>query len=81
MGCSSASTIPDNQKIFGGIVCGGAIFEVALGDINGNIIERQSFETSDPKTTTLQVIEYFKKKKNYIFGCGIIWSNRPRQKE
>ena len=45
------------------------ILKLWLGDIKGNIIERISFETSDPKTTMLQVIDYFKKK---ICWLGVI---------
>ena len=80
MGCSSASSVPDNEKIFGGLVCGGAIFEVALGDINGNIIERKSFETSDPKTTILQVVDYFKDKKIYSLGVASFGPIDPDKK-
>ena len=80
MGCSSASSVPDNEKIFGGLVCGGAMFEVAIGDINGNIIERKSFETLDPKTTTLQVIDYFKDKDIYSLGVASFGPIDPDKK-
>ena len=80
MGCSSTSSVPNGDKIFGGIVCGGAIFEVAIGDIKGNIIERTSFETSDPKTTMLQVIDYFKKKKICSLGVASFGPIDPDKK-
>ena len=52
-------------------VCGGDIFEVAIGILRKNIIERTSFEKLEPKTTMLKVIDYLKKKFVIVVSFGL----------
>ena len=59
MGCSGSESSFEHKK-YGGIVCGGTMIEVAIGNEKGKILERKSFETSAPKSTIEQVIEFFK---------------------
>ena len=56
-------------KKFGAIEAGGTKFLVAIGDINGNITNRETIPTTTPKETISKIIEYF--KKNPVDSIGL----------
>ena len=72
------SNVPETEKILKELFVLEIFFEVAIGDIKGNIIETTSFGTSDPKITMLQVIDYL--KKNLIVKNCIFWLIVPDEK-
>jgi len=54
---------------YGALEAGGTKMIVAIGDENGNILERASFPTLSPKETMPQMIDFFKGKE--IASLGI----------
>jgi len=55
---------------YGGIEAGGTKFVCAVGDENGNILERVQFPTLTPEETIPQVIEFFQKHPTQSLGVG-----------
>jgi len=55
---------------YGGIEAGGTKFVCAVGDENGNIIERIQFPTLTPEETIPKVIEFFQKHEICALGVG-----------
>ncbi|MFV0255619.1 MAG: ROK family protein [Erysipelotrichaceae bacterium] len=56
--------------ILGAIEAGGTKFVVAIGNENGNIIDRISFPTTTPQETINKVIDYFSDKKIEALGLA-----------
>lgn len=56
--------------ILGSIEAGGTKFVCAVGDENGNILERAEFPTTAPEETMDKVIEFFKNKNIEAMGIG-----------
>ncbi len=56
--------------LIGGIEAGGTKMVCAIGDENGNIIDRQSFPTRKPKETFEEMIDYLKKWDIKALGIG-----------
>ncbi|MEK5389419.1 ROK family protein [Margalitia sp. FSL K6-0131] len=55
---------------YGGIEAGGTKFVCAVGDENGNIIERIQFPTLTPEETIPKVLEFFQKHEIRALGVG-----------
>lgn len=55
---------------FGAIEAGGTKFVVAIGDENGQIIERASFPTTTPQQTMEEVFHFFDGKEIEAMGIG-----------
>lgn len=55
---------------YGGIEAGGTKFVCAVGDENGNIIDRIQFPTLTPEETIPQVIDFFQKHEIRALGVG-----------
>lgn len=56
--------------LLGAIEAGGTKFVCAVGDKEGNIVDRVSFPTTTPEETLKRVVEYFKDKKLEAMGVG-----------
>jgi fructokinase len=56
--------------VIGGVEAGGTKFICAVGDENGNVIERIQFPTTIPLETMPQVIDFFKKFAVQAIGVG-----------
>lgn len=56
--------------ILGAIEAGGTKFVVAIGDENGNILERTSFPTTTPKETVKNIFKFFDGKNIEALGLG-----------
>ena len=56
--------------ILGAIEAGGTKFVCAIGDEEGNIVEKVSFSTTTPSETMENVINYFKDKNIEALGIG-----------
>lgn len=54
----------------GAIEAGGTKFVVAIGDENGNILERDSFPTTTPKETIKNIFRFFDGKSIEALGLG-----------
>lgn len=54
----------------GAIEAGGTKFVVAVGDENGNIIERDNFPTTTPKETVQRIFDFFDDKEVEAIGLG-----------
>lgn len=58
------------MRLLGAIEAGGTKFVCAVGNENGEILERASFSTEKPEKTMSNVIEFFKDKKIEAIGVG-----------
>ena len=58
------------MKLFGALEAGGTKMVCAIGDENGNILERVSIPTGTPETTMPPMIEFFKGKGICALGIG-----------
>lgn len=56
--------------ILGAIEAGGTKFVVAIGDENGNILERTSFPTTTPEETIKNIFKFFDEKNIDALGLG-----------
>lgn len=56
--------------ILGAIEAGGTKFVVAIGDENGNILERTSFPTTTPEETVKNIFKFFDEKNIEALGLG-----------
>lgn len=56
--------------ILGAIEAGGTKFVVAIGDENGNILERTSFPTTTPEETIKNIFKFFDEKNIEALGLG-----------
>ena len=68
---------------YGAIEAGGTKFVLAIGNKDGEILERKSIQTRDPKETMDEVISFFKDKdiKALGLGCfGPLELNRGKEK-
>ena len=61
------------KKLFAGIEAGGTKFVCAIGDANGEIVERKTITTLTPDETLPEVIKFFEDKKvqGTIVAAGI----------
>lgn len=64
----------------GAIEAGGTKFVVAVGDENGQVMDRASFPTTKPEETVKNVIEYFKDKGVEAIGLGCFGPIDPDKK-
>jgi len=55
---------------YGAIEAGGTKFVLAIGNKEGEILERKSIQTRDPKETMDEVISFFKEKDIRTLGLG-----------
>ena len=58
------------MKLFGALEAGGTKMVCAIGDENGNILERVSIPTGTPENTMPPMIEFFKGKGISALGIG-----------
>ena len=58
------------MKLFGALEAGGTKMVCAIGDENGNILERVSIPTGTPENTMPPMIEFFKDKGISALGIG-----------
>jgi len=58
------------MKLFGALEAGGTKMVCAIGDENGNILERVSIPTGTPENTMPPMIEFFKDKGICALGIG-----------
>ena len=58
------------RMLFGGIEAGGTKFVCAIGDSDGNIIERMQIPTTNPTETIIKVKNFFKGYKLNAVGLG-----------
>ena len=58
------------MRLLGAIEAGGTKFVCAVGNENGEIIDRVSFPTEKPEETMINVIEFFKGKEIEAMGVG-----------
>ena len=58
------------MKLFGALEAGGTKMVCAIGDENGNILERVSIPTGTPENTMFPMIEFFKDKGICALGIG-----------
>ncbi|MCR5272521.1 MAG: ROK family protein [Lachnospiraceae bacterium] len=56
--------------LLGGIEAGGTKMVCAVGDENGNLLDRASFPTREPKETFEDLLNYFKKYEIEALGIG-----------
>ena len=54
----------------GAIEAGGTKFVVAIGDENGNVLERDAFPTTSPDETVARIFEFFDGKDIEALGLG-----------
>ena len=54
----------------GAIEAGGTKFVVAIGDENGNVLERDSFPTTTPQETVENIFKFFDGKDIEALGLG-----------
>ena len=62
----------------GAIEAGGTKFVLAVGDEEGNILDRCSIPTTTPSETMNLVLDYFNKNKVEAIGLGSIGPNDPK---
>lgn len=65
-----AKNSEDGRMRLGGIEAGGTKMVCAIGDEQGNILERTVFPTMKPEVTVPQMIDYFKGKGIEALGIG-----------
>lgn len=58
------------SKLFGALEAGGTKMVCAIGDENGNILERESFPTTTPEETMPLMIDFFRKHTLCAIGIG-----------
>lgn len=58
------------MKLFGALEAGGTKMVCAIGDKNGNILERISIPTETPEKTVPEMLSYFKDKDLCALGIG-----------
>ena len=58
------------MKLFGALEAGGTKMVCAIGDENGNILERISIPTGTPEDTMPPMIDFFKSKGICALGVG-----------
>ena len=58
------------MKYYGSLEAGGTKMVCAIGDENGNILERVSIPTGTPETTKPPMSEFFKGKGISALGIG-----------
>ena len=58
------------MKLFGALEAGGTKMVCAIGDENGNILERESIPTGTPEDTMPAMIEFFRNKGISALGIG-----------
>ena len=58
------------MKLYGALEAGGTKMVCAIGDENGNILERVSIPTGTPENTMPPMIEFFKGKGISALGIG-----------
>ena len=58
------------MKLYGSLEAGGTKMVCAIGDEQGNILERVSIPTLEPENTMPAIIDFFKNKNNCAMGIG-----------
>lgn len=66
--------------LFAGIEAGGTKFVCAIGNENGEILEKESFPTSTPDKTMSKVVDFFKGKEFVAMGVGSFGPIDPDEK-
>ena len=56
----------------GAIEAGGTKFVVAIGDENGNVLERDAFPTTSPEETVQNIFKFFDGKDIEALGLSLI---------
>ena len=60
---------------FGALEAGGTKMVCAVGNAQGQILERISLPTRDPENTMPEILAFFREKQVSAVGVGVLWAS------